>query len=49
MLGQVLSTEEIAISGSFSKQLNLESLGKGVYFLTISNANDTTTRKLIIE
>jgi hypothetical protein len=47
-LGQVVYKEELNnFSGTYSKQMDISSYGKGVYILSISNAKDTDVKKVI--
>jgi len=49
ILGQEVYTEDLSIIGNFTKQLDLKSWEKGVYFLHVSNSAGEATYKIVIE
>jgi hypothetical protein len=49
MLGQVVSTERMTLSGNASANFDLSNLDKGVYFLTVGNNQDERTFKVTIK
>ncbi|RMG81772.1 MAG: T9SS C-terminal target domain-containing protein [Bacteroidetes bacterium] len=49
MLGQVVATERMTLSGNASANFDLSSLDKGVYFLTVGNNQDERTFKVTIK
>ena len=48
ILGSVVYNENATVSND-SHKLNLSELGKGVYFLTVSNNGSKTTKKFVVE
>jgi hypothetical protein len=49
-LGQVVATSNFSdVQASFSKQLDLSSLAKGVYFIKLNSDNQTLYNKVVIQ
>ncbi|MBX7225523.1 MAG: T9SS type A sorting domain-containing protein [Chitinophagales bacterium] len=49
--GKLVRTEEISIgeNGTFSKQINLENLGKGAYFVRIKVGDKWQTKQIVVQ
>lgn len=49
VLGQVVYTERVAdFTGIYSKQLNAEGFGKGIYILSVANSENKIAKKVIV-
>lgn len=48
ILGQVVFSKELQIAGSYTLNLDLRKLDKGVYFIKVSNSEGGTTKKIVI-
>jgi hypothetical protein len=49
LLGQVISSENVAVSGSFIKEINLTGVNTGVYFLNVRNSQGEKTERIIVK
>jgi len=49
MLGQIVHTELVAVNGDMNKRLDLTSFDKGVYFVSLENADETLVEKVILK
>ncbi len=49
MIGQQVHTELISINGELNKQLDLQNVEKGIYFVSLENENEKIVRKIIIK
>lgn len=47
-LGQLIQTEDISISGAYSKTINLEKLEKGVYYINLVNDTEKLVKRVIL-
>ena len=48
--GQVILTKEYAAGGSlFMENISLDKLGNGVYFVTLANSGETTTKQFLVQ
>ena len=47
-LGKTVFKEVIAFKGQYSKQINIESFGKGVYTIILTNTKSETYKKVVI-
>ncbi|MDQ3047146.1 MAG: T9SS type A sorting domain-containing protein [Bacteroidota bacterium] len=45
---EVFNSMENNVSGSFTKQINLENIAKGMYYIKLSTGSDITIRKLMV-
>ena len=49
MLGQVVYSDVLPVNGAITERLDLSSIGKGVYFLTLEHANEKLQQKIILK
>jgi hypothetical protein len=49
MLGQTVHSELIAVNGQMTKNMNLNSLEKGVYFVSLENDEEKLVKKVVLK
>ncbi|NVO01902.1 MAG: T9SS type A sorting domain-containing protein [Bacteroidetes bacterium] len=49
LVGQTVYTEDLTINGLFTKEINLSSLPKGIYFLKLEDGKSSNIQKFIIQ
>ena len=49
MVGQTIRTESITVNGSMVKPMDLSSLKKGIYFISLENENERLVKKVIVK
>lgn len=49
MIGQVVYTDLLPVNGAVTERIDLSSLEKGVYFVTLENTNERLTQKIILK
>jgi len=49
MLGQVVYSDVLPVNGAVTERIDLSSVGKGVYFLTLENTNERLQKKIILK
>ncbi len=48
-IGQTISTEMISVNGTFRKQLDLSSMDKGLYFISLENEEERLVKKIVVK
>jgi hypothetical protein len=49
MVGQTVMSEAVNVNGNLSKNMDLSSFEKGVYFVTLENGEDRLVRKVVVK
>lgn len=49
MLGQTVYTDVLTVNGAHTERIDLSSIGKGIYFLTLENATERLEQKIILK
>ncbi len=49
MLGQEIYTEDISVNGKYVKDLSLTGLDKGVYFVKLTNGEESLVKKIVLD
>jgi len=49
MLGQIVYTDVLRVNGAHIERIDLSSIGKGLFFLTLENSNEKLQKKIIIQ
>lgn len=48
-IGQIVYSDLLSVNGAITERIDLSSVGKGVYFLTLENTNERLQKKIIID